>query len=105
MTDTPQDFGPHQPPTSGAGSGYTTPSVSATLAAQAETRSPGTALLLCLFLGAFGAHWFYLGKPGRGVLYLLTLGLFAVGAIIDLFRIQGVTRRHNAAVAAKYGVA
>ena len=41
------------------------------------------ALLLCLFFGYFGAHKFYEGKVGMGLLYLFTGGLFFVGVIID----------------------
>lgn len=39
---------------------------------------------LCLFLGFFGAHKFYEGKIGMGILYLFTLGLFGIGWLIDL---------------------
>ena len=49
-----------------------------------STRSRTVALLLCIFLGLFGAHKFYLGKIGPGMLYLLTYGLFGVGWLIDL---------------------
>lgn len=42
------------------------------------------ALLLCVFLGVFGAHKFYEGKVGMGVLYLFTLGLFGIGWLIDI---------------------
>jgi len=35
-----------------------------------------TALLLCLFLGWFGAHRFYVGKIGTGLLFPITLGGF-----------------------------
>lgn len=41
------------------------------------------AVLLCLFLGAIGAHRFYEGKIGSGILYLCTLGLFGIGVTID----------------------
>lgn len=43
-----------------------------------------TAFFLCLFLGLFGAHKFYEGKTGMGILYLFTAGLFGIGAMIDL---------------------
>ena len=42
-----------------------------------------TAFFLCLFLGEFGAHKFYEGKTGMGILYLFTLGLFGIGWLID----------------------
>lgn len=49
-------------------------------------KSKTTALLLCLFLGGFGAHKFYLGQTGLGILYLLFCWTFIPGliAIIDL---------------------
>ena len=46
-------------------------------------RSKWVALLLCFFLGYLGAHKFYEGKTGMGVLYLFTAGLFGIGALID----------------------
>jgi len=42
---------------------------------------------LCILLGYFGAHKFYEGKTGTGILYLLTFGLFGIGWIIDIFAI------------------
>ena len=50
-------------------------------------RSRGMALLLCIFLGYFGGHMFYVGRVGMGLLYLFTLGLFFIGVFIDFFRI------------------
>lgn len=44
-------------------------------------------LALCILLGYFGAHKFYEGKIGMGVLYLFTCGLCGVGIIIDLIAI------------------
>lgn len=41
------------------------------------------ALLLCFFLGYIGAHKFYEGKIGMGVLYLFTLGFLGIGVFID----------------------
>ncbi|MCC8022994.1 MAG: TM2 domain-containing protein [Clostridiales bacterium] len=46
-----------------------------------------TAFFLCLFLGAVGAHRFYTGKLGTGILYILTAGFLGIGVLIDLFRI------------------
>ena len=43
------------------------------------------ALALCIFLGYFGAHKFYEGKGGMGILYLLTVGLFGIGVFFDFF--------------------
>lgn len=47
-------------------------------------KSKTTALLLCLFLGLIGAHHFYVGRLGKGILYLFTFGLIGIGSIIDL---------------------
>lgn len=43
-----------------------------------------TCLLLCWFLGPFGAHRFYTGHIGLGILQVLTLGGCGVWALIDL---------------------
>lgn len=50
-------------------------------------KSRTVAFLLCVFLGAVGAHQFYVGRFGRGVLYMLTLGFLGVGCLIDLVSI------------------
>ena len=46
------------------------------------------AFLLCFFLGIFGAHRFYVGKMGTGVLQLLTLGGLGIWAFIDWIMIM-----------------
>lgn len=42
------------------------------------------AFVLCLMLGYFGAHKFYEGRAGLGILYLFTFGLFGIGWFVDL---------------------
>lgn len=59
-------------------------------------KSKGTAYLLWFFLGALGAHKFYLGKVGTGGLYLFTLGLFGIGLLIDLFTLGSQVDNYNA---------
>lgn len=71
-------------------------SSSASAAASASSSAPvysgrmvrkWPAFFLCLFLGFFGAHKFYEGKTGMGILYLLTLGLCGIGWVIDIISI------------------
>ena len=45
------------------------------------------AFLLCFFLGIFGAHRFYVGKIGTGILQLVPLGGFFIWALIDFIMI------------------
>ena len=45
------------------------------------------AFLLCFFLGVFGAHKFFEGKVGMGVLYIFTAGLFGFGWLVDIVTI------------------
>ena len=46
-----------------------------------------TALLLSIFLGWLGADAFYLGRTGKGILKLFTLGLFGILWVIDVIMI------------------
>ncbi|MCA2684973.1 MAG: TM2 domain-containing protein [Microcystis sp.] len=45
------------------------------------------ALLLCFFFGMFGAHRFYVGKIGTGILQLVTLGGLGIWVLIDFIMI------------------
>ncbi len=66
----------------------------ASLDAQPQT-TPGkpsdksrlVALVLCLVIGTFGVHRFYVGKIGTGVLQIFTLGGLGIWALVDLILI------------------
>ena len=71
-------------------------SASSSASASAYVRTPQyygklcnkwTSFFLCLLLGFLGAHKFYEGKVGMGILYLCTFGLLGIGWVIDIFRI------------------
>ena len=45
------------------------------------------AFILCFFLGVLGAHRFYVGKVGTGLLHLVTLGALGVWTLVDFIMI------------------
>ena len=53
----------------------------------ASEKSRLVALLFAWFFGVLGIHRFYVNRVGSGILWLLTLGLFGVGALVDLILI------------------
>ena len=53
----------------------------------ASAKRKSTALILCILLGMFGAHYFYVGRFGRGLVALCTMNFFMVGWLIDLAQI------------------
>lgn len=61
-----------------------------------EPLSVGTAYKWLWWLGVFGAHRFYQGKIGTGVLWLLTGGIFGIGLLVDVFTLQGQIAKSNA---------
>ena len=46
-----------------------------------------TALLLCIFGGFFGLHYFYVGRIGRGIVALCTANFFMIGWFLDIYHI------------------
>lgn len=75
------------------------------LSSEMENRkkSTGTAWLLLLFLGGFGAHRFYLGHTGIGIAMVITwvlswfLLLIPIGiwVLVELFLLSGLIREEN----------
>ena len=45
------------------------------------------AFFLCLLGGFVGLHYFYVGRYGKGLLYIFTFGLFLIGWWCDLGKI------------------
>ena len=59
-------------------------------------KSTAVTYVLWFFLGVLGIHQFYMGKIGRGLLYLFTAGVFGIMVIVDLFTIPSQVRTVNA---------
>lgn len=60
-------------------------------------KSKGIAYLLWLLsiFGWLGFHRFYIGKIGTGLIWIITGGVFGVGALIDLFTLGGQVEQYN----------
>ncbi len=60
-------------------------------------RNSGIGYILCAlgFVGIAGLHRFYLGKPMSGLLYFMTGGLFGIGTLFDLLRMQTLVDAAN----------
>ena len=74
-------------------------------------KSTATAYLLLIFLGAIGAHKFYLKKPVWGVLYLIfciigwltiaigigafILTILGIALLVDIFKIPNQIKKHE----------
>ena len=60
-------------------------------------KSKGTAYLLWLIsiFGWLGFQHFYLGKIVKGIIWILTGGIFGIGSLIDLFTLGGAVENYN----------
>ncbi|HEY9125689.1 MAG TPA: NINE protein [Acidobacteriaceae bacterium] len=78
---------------------------------EAVRRDEIVGVLLALLLGNFGAHHFYLGRTGLGILYLCFFwtGIPAIIGFVECFFMPGRVRMYNAvqaaAIAASLGIA
>ncbi len=52
-----------------------------------SSRSRLAMLLLCFFLGTFGAHRFFAGRIVTGILWFCTIGLLGLGWLYDMILI------------------
>jgi hypothetical protein len=68
-------------------------------------RSRATAVLLAVFLGWAGAQWFYLGRRGRGWLYVAAFPLVVVAMPLSLADALRFVWADQAAFAARWGTA
>ena len=59
-------------------------------------KSKKTALLLCVFGGLIGLHQFYVGKIGKGLLYMCTVGIVGIGWLVDIIKIATGGFKDNA---------
>lgn len=54
-------------------------------------KSKALTLILVILLGYVGAHHFYVGKVGLGIVWLFTGGLFGFGWIYDIIKVASGT--------------
>jgi restriction system protein len=52
---------------------------------QESPKSMLVLILLWFFFGVLGVHYFYVGRIGMGILWLLTGGMFGIGWVVDIF--------------------
>ena len=60
-----------------------------------EDRNLVLAYVFCICLGYLGAHRFYLGHIGMGILYVFTFGFFGLGWFIDLIILPDLVHARN----------
>lgn len=65
----------------------TSPEVTNSNYGNASPKSRLVVILLWFFFGVLGVHYFYVGRIGMGLLWLITGGFFGIGWIIDIITI------------------
>lgn len=62
-----------------------------------QQKDAGIAYLLWLLsiFGIAGIYYFYLDRPVKGIIWLLTFGIFGIGVIIDIFTLGNEVERQN----------
>jgi len=77
----------------------------------AEMKNPTTGIVLALFLGGLGAHRFYMGQVGLGILYAVFVWSLvpAVLGLVEAFLMKGRVAAYNeqlkSRLAAEFGQA
>lgn len=66
-----------------------------------QNKSKLVAAMLAIFLGAIGIHKFYLGKSGKGIMYLLFFWTF-IPAIVGFFEGIGLLMQNQQSFDAEY---
>jgi len=68
---------------------------------RARRKDPQMILLTAVigFFGVSGIHRFILGQIGMGLLYLFTMGLCAIGTIVDIINYKNLAFEYNRDVA------
>jgi TM2 domain-containing membrane protein YozV len=81
---------------------YPNPQAGFSDAVESVRRDEVVGVLLALFLGCFGAHHFYLGRVGLGILYIVLQldGDSGDSGLIECFFMPGRVRMYNAVQAA-----
>jgi TM2 domain-containing membrane protein YozV len=60
-----------------------------------QFKSPTTAIIISVLIGAMGIDRFYIGDTGLGIAKLLTCGGVGIWTIVDWFLIMGLARQRN----------
>ena len=60
-----------------------------------KSKTVAYVLWLVSIFGWLGFHRFYLGKVGTGIIWIFTIGVGGVGALIDLFTLGSQVEQYN----------